>query len=275
MSKRKAPIGIFDSGVGGLTVLQEIRKTLPEYDYIYLGDSARAPYGTRSFEVVYEYTLQAVKKLFDLGCELVILACNTASAKALRTIQQKDLPLMSSTKRVLGVIRPTSEVIGNLSQTNHIGVFATEGTVRSDSYGIEIHNFFPETKVTQVACPLWVPLIENGEIDSEGSHIYIQKYINEMFSEDNDIDAILLGCTHYPIIKDKIQEHLNSKIRLLSQGEIVAKSLKDYLVRHPEIEEKCAAASRVRYFTTESPLEFASKVRKVLGISISPIKIHL
>ena len=275
MSKRKAPIGIFDSGVGGLTVLQEIQKTLPDYDYVYLGDSARAPYGTRSFDVVYEYTLQAVEKLFDLGCELVILACNTASAKALRTIQQNDLPRIAPDKRVLGVIRPTSEVIGKLSKSNHIGVFATEGTVRSKSYEIEIKKFFPETKVTQVSCPMWVPLIENGEINSEGSRVYIQKYIDEMFSEDNDIDAILLGCTHYPIIKSRINEHLKEGVQLLSQGEIVADSLSNYLMRHPEIEEKCSKNGEMQYYTTESSVEFSNKVKKVLNISIDPMKISI
>ena len=275
MSKRKAPIGIFDSGVGGLTVLQEIQKTLPDYDYVYLGDSARAPYGTRSFDVVYEYTLQAVEKLFDLGCELVILACNTASAKALRTIQQNDLPRIAPDKRVLGVIRPTSEVKGKLSKSNHIGVFATEGTVRSKSYEIEIKKFFPETKVTQVSCPMWVPLIENGEINSEGSRVYIQKYIDEMFSEDNDIDAILLGCTHYPIIKSRINEHLKEGVQLLSQGEIVADSLSNYLMRHPEIEEKCSKNGEMQYYTTESSVVFSNKVKKVLNISIDPVKINI
>lgn len=267
---RKSPIGIFDSGIGGLTILEEIRKELPDYDYIYLGDNARAPYGTKSFDLVYQYTLEAVEKLFEMGCELVILACNTASAKALRTIQQKDLPKIAPNKRVLGVIRPTSEMIGLISGTKHVGIFATEGTVKSDSYRIEINNFFPELKITQVACPLWVPLIENGEIDTEGSHVYIRKYIDIMFSEDNDIDTILLGCTHYPIIKDRIQEHLKKGINIVTQGEIVAKSLASYLKRHLEIEEKCTVNGSVRFLTTESPKEFALKAKKVLNISISP-----
>ena len=272
---RKAPIGVFDSGVGGLTVLSSIKSVLPDYDYIYLGDNARAPYGTRSFEVVYEYTLEAVKKLFSMGCELVILACNTASAKALRSIQQNDLPLMASNKRVLGVIRPTSELIGRLSNTKHIGVFATEGTVKSASYVIEIAKFFSECKVTQLACPLWVPLIENNEIHTPGSEYYIRQYTEGIMQADPKIDTILLGCTHYPVIEKDIQALLPKHVKVIAQGEIVAQSLELYLARHPEIEEKCAKNATTSYYTTESPEEFAEKAKIILGINIKADRIEL
>ena len=275
MSKRKSPIGVFDSGIGGLTVLQEIQKALPEYDYIYLGDSARAPYGTRSFDVVYEYTLQAVKKMFEMGCELVVLACNTASAKALRTIQQNDLPRIDSSKRVLGVIRPTSEVIGELSKSKNIGIFATEGTVKSESYLIEIAKIFPDCKVSQVACPLWVPLIENNEVHTEGSDYYIKQKVEELLVLNPKIDTILLGCTHYPVISKEIERCVLKETRIVSQGEIVANSLKDYLQRHVGMENKCSKGGETVYLTTENPEEFASKAKIFLKKEISATKIKL
>lgn len=275
MSKRKAPIGVFDSGIGGLTVLKEIQKELPEYEYLYFGDSARAPYGTRSFDVVYNYTLECVRKMFEMGCELIILACNTASAKALRSIQQNDLPNIGPDKRVLGVVRPTSEIVGDMSKSDNIGIFATEGTVKSKSYLIEINNFSPKTKVVQVACPLWVPLIENNEIHTKGSEFYIKQKVDELMALDPKIDTILLGCTHYPVIADEIEKHLNSNVKVISQGEIVAKSLKDYLLRHPELEEKCSKESNTTYYTTENPSEFSEKAKIFLKKQITPIKITI
>ncbi|MBL7902265.1 MAG: glutamate racemase [Bacteroidia bacterium] len=250
------PIGVFDSGFGGLTVLKELVKELPQYDFLYLGDNARAPYGTRSFETVYEYTLQCVKALFDKGCHLVVLACNTASAKALRTIQQKDLPQLAPNKRVLGVIRPTTEIIGNFSKTGHVGVLGTSGTVNSGSYEVEIHKFFPELKVHQEACPMWVPLIENHEINTPGSEYFIQRHTKHLMEQDASIDAIILACTHYPLIQDKIQAQLPAQVKLISQGELVAKSLHDYLKRHPELEQKCSKNAGVQFFTTDQPLNF-------------------
>ena len=274
MSKTK-PIGIFDSGIGGLTVLNEIQNLMPEYDYLYLGDSARAPYGTRSFEIVYSYTLQAVEKMFEMGCELVILACNTASAKALRTIQQNDLPRIGVNKRVLGVIRPTSEVIGDLSPTKNIGIFATEGTVKSESYLIEINKFFPQCNVSQLACPLWVPLIENNEIHTGGSDYYIKKKVDELLSLNPEIDTILLGCTHYPVISSEIESFLPSSVKVLSQGEIVAKSLQNYLLRHSEIKDKITTNGLIDYYTTENTEGFMSKSKIFLNKSISAKKITL
>ena len=231
-------IGIFDSGVGGLTVFKSISEKLPQYNYIYLGDNARSPYGDHSFETVYKYTLECVEWLFAQGCPLVILACNTASAKALRTIQQVDLPIKYPNHRVLGVIRPTSEVLGNFSQTKHVGIMGTRGTINSFSYPIEIDHFFPELQVYQQACPMWVPLIENGEHESEGADYFINKYVQELLSQSNRIDCILLACTHYPLLIPKIALNIGKKIKLLSQGEIVAESLANYLKRHPEIEMK-------------------------------------
>jgi len=253
---KKSPIGVFDSGYGGLTVLKEIVKTLPEYDYIYLGDNARAPYGTRSFETVYEYTLECVKKLFDMGCPLIILACNTASAKALRNIQQKDLPVIAPGKRVLGVIRPTTEVVGNYSKTGHIGVLGTSGTVASNSYPIEIAKFFPDLVVQQEACPMWVPIVENNEFESEGADFYIKKNLNNLLSKDNEIDTIILGCTHYPLLINKIRKNIPDNITLLSQGDIVAKSLAEYLQRHPEMEHQLSKSKTVDFFTTDSAENF-------------------
>jgi len=250
------PIGVFDSGYGGLTILRELVKELPEYDFFYLGDNARAPYGTRSFETVYEYTLQCVKALFDMGCHLVVLACNTASAKALRTIQQKDLPQLAPNKRVLGVIRPTTEIIGNFSKSKHVGVLGTSGTVNSGSYEVEIHKFFPELKVHQEACPMWVPLIENNEINNPGADYFIQKHTEELMRQNSAIDAIILACTHYPLIQDKIQRHLPKHVKLISQGELVAKSLHDYLNRHSELEANCSKEGSVQFFTTDQPENF-------------------
>ena len=252
----KQPIGVFDSGYGGLTVLKEIVKTLPEYDYIYLGDNARAPYGTRSFDTVYEYTLECVKHLFEMGCPLIILACNTASAKALRNIQQKDLPKLGSEKRVLGVIRPTTEVVGKYSKTGHVGVLGTNGTVSSNSYPIEIEKFYPDLIVEQEACPMWVPIVENNEFENEGADYYIKKNLNNLLSKDGKIDTIILGCTHYPLLINKIRKHLSSNITLLSQGEIVAESLKEYLQRHTEIEKRISKNSSIEFFTTDSPENF-------------------
>lgn len=246
------PIGIFDSGYGGLTIFSEIAKELPNYDYIYLGDNARTPYGTRSYDVVYQYTLEAVKKLFDMGCHLIILACNTASAKSLRTIQQHDLPLIDPSRRVLGVIRPSAEVIDKYTKTNHIGVLGTEGTVISESYLLEINKLFPAIRVVQEACPMWVPLVENNEIGNEGCDYFIEKNINHLLQKDKDIDAVILGCTHYPLLLDSIKKYLPSSIHIISQGEIVALSLVNYLKRHPEIEIKCSKNADHRFYTTEA-----------------------
>jgi glutamate racemase len=252
----KSPIGVFDSGYGGLTVLKEIVKALPQYDYIYLGDNARAPYGTRSFETVYEYTLECVKQLFEMGCPLVILACNTASAKALRNIQQKDLPHLSAEKRVLGVIRPTTEIVGKYSKTGHVGVLGTNGTVASNSYPIEIQKFYPDLTVHQEACPMWVPIVENNEFESDGADFYIKKNLDNLLSKDKNIDTIILGCTHYPLLINKIKQYLPDNITLLSQGDIVANSLSDYLKRHSELEQKLSKGNAVEFYTTDSAENF-------------------
>lgn len=254
VSSEYQPIGIFDSGYGGLTVLKAIVKQLPEYDYLYLGDNARAPYGNRSFEAVYHYTLECVRYLFDQGCRLVILACNTASAKALRTIQQKDLPQMNGNRRVLGVIRPTTEIVGKYTHSGKVGVMATSGTVNSLSYPIEIGHFYPEVQVFQQACPMWAPLVENNEQDSPGADYFIKKYIDELFGQCPDIDTIILGCTHYPLLINKIKKYLppTGQCTLLEQGDIVAHSLKNYLSRHPEIEKQCSKHGRRDFCTTDS-----------------------
>ena len=246
----KQPIGIFDSGYGGLTVFRSIEKLLPNYDFIYLGDNARAPYGNRSFNTIHQYTLEGVQALFDLGCPLVILACNTASAKALRTIQQRDLPNIDPTKRVLGVIRPTAEVIGNFSGSKEIGVLGTKGTVQSGSYLMEINHFFPEVKVYQQACPLWVPLIENAEYDQPGADYFVKKYLDQVLAQSDKIDTLLLACTHYPLLKAKIEVYLPDHIRVVPQGDIVAASLVDYLHRHPEMVSRLSKRSTQRFFTT-------------------------
>lgn len=265
---KKKPIGVFDSGYGGLTMLKEIVMRLPQYDYLYLGDNARAPYGTRSFETVYEYTLQCVQQLFAMDCDLVVLACNTASAKALRTIQQKDLPRIAPNKKVLGVIRPTTEVVGKYSKTGHIGVLGTTGTITSNSYLIEISKFYPELKVNQEACPMWVPLVENNEFDSEGADFFIQKNINNLLSKDDKIDTIILGCTHYPLLINKIKKYLPSNITLLSQGEIVAESLADYLNRHAELEQKCSKGGNIDFYTTDAPKNFDKAASLFFGKAV-------
>ena len=255
----KGPIGVFDSGYGGLTVLKEIVTKLPGYDYLYLGDNARAPYGNRSFDTVYHYTLQCVKWFFQQGCSLVILACNTASAKALRTIQQNDLPGIDPSKRVLGVIRPTAEIIGNFSETKAVGVLATQGTVSSGSYPMEIARFFPELTVYQEACPMWVPLVENNEFNSPGADYFIHKNLNNLLGKCPGIDTVVLACTHYPLLISKIRQFLPSHIEIVSQGKLVAQSLQDYLIRHAEIEALCSDGGTIRYFTTESSGNFNDK----------------
>jgi glutamate racemase len=237
--------------------LEEIRKRLPGYDYIYLGDNARTPYGTRSFEVVYEYTLQAVKKLFEEGCPLIILACNTASAKALRTIQQHDLPRLYPERRVLGVIRPTVEIIGELTTSKHVGVLGTPGTITSNSYPLEIQKLFPDIAVTSEACPMWVPLVENGESDKEGADYFVRRHLDVLLEKDASIDTVILGCTHYPLLIHKIRQYLPAHIRVISQGKYVAASLEDYLARHPEIRERCSTNGLCRFLTTESEEKFA------------------
>lgn len=262
------PIGIFDSGYGGLTILEKIRAELPEYDYIYLGDNARTPYGTRSFDVVYKYTLECVTKLFGMGCHLVILACNTASAKALRTIQQQDLPLLDPERRVLGVIRPTVEAIGSKTKSKHIGLLATTGTVQSDSYPLEINKLYKEIIVTSEACPLWVPIIENNEHNSDGADYFVRKNLENLLKSDPEIDTLMLGCTHYPLMLDKIKKYTPSGITIISQGELVAASLSDYLKRHPEMDVKCTKNSSIRYFTTESVDKFSSSASIFLNEAI-------
>ncbi|MEN9571788.1 MAG: hypothetical protein RL172_3019 [Bacteroidota bacterium] len=265
----KGPIGVFDSGYGGLTVLKEITARLPQYDYIYLGDNARAPYGTRSFDTVYQYTLQCVQWFFSQGCPIVILACNTASAKALRTIQQNDLPKLHPSKRVLGVIRPTSEVIGNFTTNGQIGILGTSGTVQSGSYLIEIEKFFPGTQVYQQACPMWVPLIENNEHEGNGADYFVEKSINQLLAQSAGIDAVLLACTHYPLLIQKIQQYVPAGTHIISQGSIVADSLADYLVRHPEIKENCTTGSQQLFYTTDSASDFDAKAAIFYG---KPIK---
>lgn len=258
------PIGVFDSGYGGLTILHSIRQLLPEYDYVYLGDNARAPYGTRSFDVVYEFTRQAVIKLFEMGCHLVILGCNTASAKALRTIQQHDLPSLDSNRRVLGVIRPTAEVIGSLTKNRHVGLLATEGTVKSESYQLEIKKFFPDIHVSGIACPFWVPLVEYNEADSPGADYFVKKRLDALALKDPLIDTIILGCTHYPLLMPKIEKYKRPGVRIIAQGEYVANSLKDYLKRHPEMNEKCTKTGSCQYFTTENPMRFQEQAQVFL-----------
>lgn len=268
MNVDAAPIGVFDSGVGGLTVFKEIEKSLPQYDYIYLGDNARVPYGNRSFETVYRYTRECVNKLFDKGCRLVILACNTASAKALRSIQQNDLPLMSDPHRVLGVIRPTAEIAGEYSKSRKVGILATQGTVSSESYKLEIGNFFPDISVYQEACPMWVPLIENNEHQSEGAEYFIRRHLMNLMSGQPSIDTVILACTHYPLLSDRIKEILGPGISVISQGEIVAAKLVDYLNRHPEMEVLCSRGGSRTFFTTESTESFDEKASLFLNAEV-------
>ena len=255
---RPGPIGIFDSGYGGLTILEKIRKVLPEYDYIYLGDNARAPYGTRSFEVVYEFTRQAVVKLFSMGRRLVILASNTASAKALRSIQQLDLPQIAPDRRVLGIIRPTAEIVGNVTRTGRVGVLATLGTIQSCSYTLEIKKLYPHIQIFGEACPMWVPLVENREYDTPGADYFIKKYIDELMAQDAHIDTVILACTHYPLLLHQIRRYLPEGVEPLVQGDIVAESLKDYLRRHPEMEQRCQRGGECTFYTTESPEKFST-----------------
>ena len=269
------PIGVFDSGYGGLTILSKIREALPEYDYIYLGDNARTTYGTRSFEIVYEFTLQAVNKLFEMGCHLVILACNTASAKALRTIQMNDLPNIDPDRRVLGVIRPTAECIGSMTQTRHVGILATAGTIKSESYPLEVHKLFEDIKVSGEACPMWVPLVENNEASGEGADFFIRKYIDNLLAKDRQIDTLVLGCTHYPILLPKIQKFIPQGVKVVAQGEYVATSLKDYLHRHPEMDMKCTREGKCRFYTTEAEDKFIESASMFLNENITVQRITL
>ena len=269
------PIGVFDSGYGGLTILHGIRQQLPQYDYLYLGDNARAPYGPRSFDVVYEFTRQAVLRLFEMGCHLVILGCNTASAKALRTIQQNDLPKWDPERRVLGIIRPTAEVIGSLTKSRHVGILATEGTIKSESYNLEIQKLHPDITVSGVACPFWVPLVEYNEADSPGADYFVKKRIDQIMALDPQIDAIILGCTHYPLLMPKILKYLPAGVQIISQGDYVASSLKDYLERHPQIEQKCAKHTSVHYLTTENPTKFKESAQIFLNEEINVENITL
>lgn len=250
------PIGIFDSGYGGLTILRQIRQYLPAYDYLYLGDNARAPYGSHSFDVIYRYTLEAVRALFAHGCRLVILACNTASAKALRTIQQKDLPEIDPQRRVLGVIRPTVEAVCGMTKSRHVGLLATQGTVNSGSYTLEIHKLAPDIEVTGQACPMWVPLVENYEFDSPGADYFVKKRIDGIMRLDPKIDTLVLGCTHYPLLMNKIVKYVPAGVRIVAQGELVAASLRDYLHRHPEIDRMCTKGGQCHYLTTEETAKF-------------------
>lgn len=274
------PIGVFDSGYGGLTILREIVRSLPQYDYLYLGDNARAPYGVRSMETVYRFTLESVNSLFSRGCNLIILACNTASAKALRTIQQNDLPDIwrqdgSSIKRVLGVIIPSVEILGDVSRNGHVGILATQGTVGSGSYSIETSKIHPDFTITAEACPMWVPLVEYGEAGSDGADFFIRRHIRRLLSRDPQIDTILLGCTHYPLLIDKIRKYTPAEIKIVSQGDIIARSLKDYLRRHPEIESECSKGGTVEFLTTESSGKFAEAAATFLGRPVAARQIQL
>ncbi|MFV0418218.1 MAG: glutamate racemase [Dysgonomonas sp.] len=269
------PIGVFDSGYGGLTILSEIQSLMPEYDYCYLGDNSRAPYGSRSFDVVYEFTKQAVSALFDMGCNLVILACNTASAKGLRTIQQRDLPIMNPEKRVLGVIRPTAEIVGDITKSRHVGVLGTIGTIQSESYPIEINKIYPDVHVESEACPMWVPLVENREYESEGADYFIKKNLNNILSKDPLIDTLVLGCTHYPLLLNKIRSFLPEGVTAIAQGKYIADSLKDYLHRHPEMDNVCTKGGKTRYFTTESCQKFSDAASIFLNRDIDVERIIL
>jgi len=277
MESNFQPIGVFDSGYGGLTILKEFLNDLPGYDFIYLGDNARAPYGSRSFEVVYEYTLQAVKKLFEMGCQLVILACNTASAKALRNIQQNDLPLIDPNRRVLGVIRPAVESIGDFTRNGHVGILGTIGTVLSNSYPIELEKWAggKVVKTTQEACPIWVPLVENNELDSPGTEYFVSKNIRNLLAADPEIDAIILGCTHYPLLMPVIRKFIPDGIQLLEQGKVVSTKLVEYLNHHPEMDQKCSKNGNVMYYTTENVDVFEKNAATFIGQSIKSEKIIL
>ncbi|MBQ9169643.1 MAG: glutamate racemase [Bacteroidaceae bacterium] len=271
----KGPIGVFDSGYGGLTILREICGLMPQYDYLYLGDNARAPYGTRSFDVVYEFTSQAVRYLFGQGCHLVILACNTASAKALRTIQQKDLPRLDPHRRVLGVIRPTVEIVQSISQTRHVGIMATPGTIRSRTYELEIAKLCPDIKVTGEACPMWVPLVENEEYDKPGADYFVSQRIESLLRRDPFIDSIILGCTHYPLLMGKIRQYMPQGIHIIEQGGYVAQSLKDYLHRHSEMEQSITRGGSVRFLTTEQAETFQKKATVFMGGPVEAERVQL
>ncbi|GAA0880681.1 glutamate racemase [Algoriphagus jejuensis] len=276
MNSNHSPIGIFDSGFGGLTVFKEIETLLPQYDYLYLGDNARAPYGSRSFETVYQYTWQSMQWFFEMGCPLVIVACNTASAKALRNIQQLDLPhTVDPTRRILGVIRPTTEVLGQYTQSGKVGILGTIGTVKSDSYPIEMEKYWPEVEVFQQACPLWVSLIENDEHESEVADYFVRKYLEQLFAQESEIDTLLLGCTHYPLLMPKLKKHVPAHVKLVSQGEIVAKSLVDYLARHPELESRLSRGETRRFCTTDNPGDFGKQAQIFLGREIEASGVHL
>lgn len=271
----ESPIGVFDSGYGGLTILREMRRLLPQYDYLYLGDNARAPYGSRSFDIVYRFTLQAVNELFSRGCRLVILACNTASAKALRTIQQNDLPVIDPSRRVLGVIRPTVEALGGLTRSGHVGLFATPGTVRSDSYRLEVEKLFPGMTLTGHACPMWVPLVENNEADKLGADYFVRQDADALMTADPAIDTVILGCTHYPILYDKIRKALPAGVNLIAQGDIVAASLADYLRRHPEVESTLSRGATSSFLTTESAATFSPMASLFLQTPVAATQITL
>ena len=277
MSSQFQPIGVFDSGYGGLTILKDFINVMPEYDFIYLGDNARAPYGSRSFEVVYEYTLQAVTKLFEMGCPLVILACNTASAKALRNIQMNDLPRMDPNLRVLGVIRPAVEAIGDFTRNGHVGILGTTGTVLSNSYPIELEKWAngKVVKTTQEACPIWVPLVENNEIDSPGTEYFVSKNIANLLSSDPEIDSIILGCTHYPLLLPVIRKFVPDGIQLLEQGKVVTSKLREYLSRHPEMDQRCSKSGLVKYYTTENVEIFEKNAATFIGQSVKCEKVLL
>ena len=275
LSEIPGPIGVFDSGYGGLTIVNEIQRVMPDYDYIYLGDNARAPYGTRSFDIVYRFTLQAVNYLFEQGCHLVILACNTASAKALRSIQQKDLPLIDANRRVLGVIRPTVEKVGELSKNGNIGVFGTPGTIQSQSYDIEIAKLHPEFHTYGNSCPMWVPLVENREADKPGADYFVKQEVDNLFAQQPDIDTVLLACTHYPLLYDKIRQYVPESAQVIKQGEIIAESLIDYMQRHPEIDARCTRGGVTQYLTTENASKFSEMASIFLNRPISATQIEL
>ena len=275
LSTTPGPIGVFDSGYGGLTILDEIRRKLPQYDYIYLGDNARAPYGTRSFDIVYRFTLEAVSYLFEQGCQLVILGCNTASAKALRSIQQNDLPAIDPARRVLGVIRPTVEKIGEITKTGNIGIVGTPGTIRSHSYEMEIEKLYPGFRTFTQACPMWVPLVENGEATGEGTDYFVKRDVERLMAQNPDIDTVILGCTHYPLLKDKVEKYVPEGVTVLSQGAIVADSLADYLNRHPEMTARCSKGATCRYLTTESSDKFSESATVFLSEPVEATSITL
>ncbi len=272
LSSLPGPIGVFDSGYGGLTILDGIRRRMPDYDYLYLGDNARAPYGSRSFDVVYEFTRQAVMKLFERGCHLVILGCNTASAKALRTIQQQDLPKIDPSRRVLGIIRPTAEIIGRLTESRHVGILATEGTIRSGSYEMEINKLFPDVAVSGVSCPFWVPLVEYNETDTAGADYFVKKDVDRLMLLDPAIDAIILGCTHYPLLLPTIKKFVAPSVKIIPQGDYVASALADYLARHPEMEARCKRGGSVNYLTTENADKFRESAKLFLQSDVEDVE---